>query len=76
MLWISIGFGVCVVALFKLLNFIDRRQMEQDIALILVESTITALSPMPSMPDGSIKVVDRAEIIPAISDECFEEAYT
>jgi hypothetical protein len=50
--------------------------MEQDIAFILVESTITAHSPMPSMPDGSIKVVDRAEIIPAISDECFEEAYT
>jgi len=73
MLWISIGFGVCVVALFKLLSFIDRRQMEQDIAFILVESTITAHSPMPSMPRESINVIDRSDIMPVIIERSFDK---
>jgi glycine cleavage system regulatory protein len=76
MLWFIIGFWVCIMGVFRLLNFVAVRQMEQDIAFILAESTMIEHSPMPPMSQVSIKVVDRAEIIPAISDECFGEAST
>jgi hypothetical protein len=76
MLWIIIGFWVCIMGVFRLLNFVAARQMEQDIAFLLAESTIIEHSPMPPMFQVSIKVIDRAEITPAISDRCFEEAST
>lgn len=66
MLWIGIVFGVCVVALFKLLNFIDSRQMEHDIAFILAESPPMEQASMPSMSQLSIEVIDESEVMPVI----------
>jgi hypothetical protein len=60
MLWISIGFGVCFVALFRVLNFIAARQMEQDIALILAESPAMEQSPAPSMSQLSIPLIEES----------------
>ena len=73
MLWIGIGLGVCLVALFRLLNFIAARQMEQDIAFILAESPAMEQSSMPSTSQLTSNVTDRAEIMPVIIDQSLEE---
>ena len=70
MLWIGIGLGVCLVALFRLLNFIAARQMKQDIAFILEECPTIEQSPMSPV---TINVIDKATIEPVIIDQCFEK---
>lgn len=48
MLWILIGLGGCLVALFMLLQFAAAKQMEQDMALILAEYPPTQQPATPS----------------------------
>ena len=73
MLWIGIGLGVCLVALFRLLNFIAARQMEQDIAFILAEYPTIEQSPMPPNSQVTMNVIDKTTIEPVIIDQCFEK---
>ena len=48
MLWILIGLGVSLVAVFMLLQFAAAKQMEQDMALILAEYPSVKQSVTPS----------------------------
>jgi len=73
MLWIGAGLGVFLVALFRLLNFIAARQMEQDIAFILAEYPTIEQSPMPPNSQVTMNVIDKTTIEPVIIDQCFEK---
>ena len=48
MVWILIGLGGCLVAVFVLLQFAAAKQMEQDMALILADYPSTQQSATPS----------------------------
>jgi len=49
MFWIIIGLGVCLVAPFIVLHFEAANQMEQDIALFLLECPTSSKPTTPSI---------------------------
>ena len=73
MLWMLIGLGVCLVALFRVLHFVGDKQMKQDMALILAECPTMEQSPTPSKSQTIINATDRATINPMRINQCLEK---